>query len=264
MGPLILMIVFGLAAVLIGIGVLVWIRSVTSDPARLAASDPEKFIRSVSLFGALGDAEVNEIRGSLDRLEFAHGATIFREGDKGSVMFIVAGGAVRIIKFENGQAHLLKIARPGDLIGEMALLSGLPRTATAVCEGPTVVYALDRAKIDAIKGKSQQIVDTMWGSYSWNVLDNYLRSGAHWRVKLSRPELQQWFARQMSFSAGMDERLPVPNGAGMVFVVTGRISISGNDVSAPGLAGVLPDAQVTALRSSRVIWLMSHPKLIPR
>ena len=56
---------------------------------------------------------------------------IFREGDDGSTMFVIKSGRVMITK--NMYGIMVKIAElgPGDHFGEMSLLEGQPRSATA-------------------------------------------------------------------------------------------------------------------------------------
>ena len=59
---------------------------------------------------------------------------IFREGDDGSTMFVIKSGRVMITK--NMYGIMVKIAElgPGDHFGEMSLLEGQPRSATALAE----------------------------------------------------------------------------------------------------------------------------------
>ncbi len=76
--------------------------------------------------------------------EFAQGHVLFREGDVGSVMYVIRAGRVRISReFETGE-HTLAVLGAGDFFGEMALLNNKPRTATAVC-----LDALSAIEIDA-------------------------------------------------------------------------------------------------------------------
>ena len=74
--------------------------------------------------------------------EYQPGDVLFREGESGDVMFVIQSGAVRIAKSVGGDDKILAILGPGEFLGEMAILNGKPRTATA-----TVV--VDAAPIDA-------------------------------------------------------------------------------------------------------------------
>src|SRR5258706_5169526 len=59
------------------------------------------------------------------------GETIYVEGDLGSEMYVVQSGAVRIFRSTGGVKQELSIMEKGDFFGEIAVLEGLPRTASA-------------------------------------------------------------------------------------------------------------------------------------
>jgi CRP-like cAMP-binding protein len=64
-------------------------------------------------------------------LHVAAGRTIFRKGDAANGCYLVLEGAVKVTSpAPGGQETLLAILGKGDLVGEMALLDGLPRSAT--------------------------------------------------------------------------------------------------------------------------------------
>lgn len=70
-------------------------------------------------------------------LHFQDGETIFKEGDEGREMYIVAKGEVTLLKQIHGKEMTLATLKRGEFFGEMALLESLPRTATAKAQGPT-------------------------------------------------------------------------------------------------------------------------------
>lgn len=62
--------------------------------------------------------------------DYKTGEIIFEEGEKGSEMFYILSGSVRLIKKE----QMLRVMRKGEYFGEMALLIGTPRTTSALSE----------------------------------------------------------------------------------------------------------------------------------
>ena len=73
------------------------------------------------------------------------GTVIFTEGETGDEVFIVESGQVSIIKqMSDGWPLLLGHRGPGNLIGEISLLSDAPRTASALALEPSVLLALSR------------------------------------------------------------------------------------------------------------------------
>jgi len=73
---------------------------------------------------------------------FAPGQTIFRLDDAADVMYVVLEGAVEI---RIGDAVLERVEE-GGLLGEMALIEQLPRSASAVAVGATKLSAVDRKR----------------------------------------------------------------------------------------------------------------------
>lgn len=63
---------------------------------------------------------------------FSPGEVIFRQGDPSDEAYLLREGTVRLIKKVRGADRSLSILKPGDLFGESALVSGAPRSSTAV------------------------------------------------------------------------------------------------------------------------------------
>jgi CRP/FNR family transcriptional regulator, cyclic AMP receptor protein len=73
---------------------------------------------------------------------FADGECLFREGDAGTEMYVIRDGAVRVTKTVAGKEMELATLGRGDFLGEMALLEGMPRDASAHALGETTVLAI--------------------------------------------------------------------------------------------------------------------------
>jgi CRP-like cAMP-binding protein len=65
------------------------------------------------------------------------GEILFREGEQGSEMFVVRSGSVRVFVTAENQEKTLALLGPGEFIGEMSVLTGQPRSATAVVHEDT-------------------------------------------------------------------------------------------------------------------------------
>lgn len=59
------------------------------------------------------------------------GKVLFRQGDPGQHMFVIQSGRIAICRERNGVEAVLAVLPPGEFFGEMALLNGAPRSATA-------------------------------------------------------------------------------------------------------------------------------------
>ena len=79
---------------------------------------------------------------------FKLGQTIFAQGQAGSAAYIVRKGTVRIYRETEGGRATIALRRPGEVIGEMALVSGACRSATAVADSDCVLMVITRSAIE--------------------------------------------------------------------------------------------------------------------
>src|SRR2546427_151750 len=78
------------------------------------------------------------------------GETIYVEGDLGSEMYVVQSGAVRIYRTLGGVKQELAIMEKGDFFGEIAVLEGLPRTASAEALDTSEIIEINSATFDTM------------------------------------------------------------------------------------------------------------------
>jgi CRP/FNR family cyclic AMP-dependent transcriptional regulator len=81
-------------------------------------------------------------------VRFQQGDPVFDEGDKGRSMFIVQSGRVTLFQSVNGERQPLGTMEKGDFFGEMSILEGMPRTASAVAEEDAEVIEINHSVFD--------------------------------------------------------------------------------------------------------------------
>jgi CRP/FNR family transcriptional regulator, cyclic AMP receptor protein len=79
---------------------------------------------------------------------YTDGQVIFEEGSHGDWIYVVESGAVELSKNVRGEIVVIDVLQPGDIFGEIAFLSGMPRTACARAKGDTEVGIFDRNAMD--------------------------------------------------------------------------------------------------------------------
>ncbi len=88
---------------------------------------------------------LESLAGRLRRRRFRRNEVIFHQGDPGDALHIVAAGAVKILlPSAEGDEAIIATLRPGDFFGELALLDGAPRSATAGALEPSETLVLPR------------------------------------------------------------------------------------------------------------------------
>jgi len=81
-------------------------------------------------------------------VRFRAGDPIFKEGDPGSEMFIIQSGSVEIYRNLGGQEQVLAVMEKGDFFGEMSILEGSPRTASARAAEDSEIVEITSAIFD--------------------------------------------------------------------------------------------------------------------
>jgi CRP-like cAMP-binding protein len=76
---------------------------------------------------------------------FSPGTVVFREGDPSDVVFLLQSGRIRLFKQVGAIERSLRVVRPGDLFGELALLEGSRRQSTAVALDESLALGFDHA-----------------------------------------------------------------------------------------------------------------------
>lgn len=87
-------------------------------------------------------SKINIFRNSQEYQFFSRGQTVFQEGQPGDYMYIIIEGEVDLIM----NNRLIARLGAGEIVGEMALLSNSPRSATCVARTNCKVSAIDLQK----------------------------------------------------------------------------------------------------------------------
>ena len=109
------------------------------------------FLRRVPLFTDLQPAELKQVASIAQERLFSDGETICRQGEAGEEMFIVIAGEARVVlEAEGRQSRDLARRRPGEVVGEMAIISQEPRMASLLAAGPVRMLSIDRRSFEGI------------------------------------------------------------------------------------------------------------------
>ena len=90
--------------------------------------------------------------------QLAAGEVLFREGEKGDAMYVVVSGRLRATRDEDGETRVIGDIGRGETVGEMALLTGDPRSATVHALRECVLAGLDRPTFNELSRACPQTV----------------------------------------------------------------------------------------------------------
>jgi hypothetical protein len=123
----------------------------TEPESEPAPAEERKAFVSTPLFEGFSEQELVALIRGLKLLTFAPGDILVAEGGPGDSLFILASGSVKAF-VRNPKGQYVKVSELGEgaFFGEIAVLTGKPRTATITAASPCEVLELDRAALDAI------------------------------------------------------------------------------------------------------------------
>ena len=120
------------------------------------ADEPESadaidvLIESSHLFKSLDEEGRRRVLESGQLETFAAGTVILREGAEGDAFYLLKGGTVWVSTRRGTQDVRLATLSRGAFFGEVAVLSGRPRTATVTAAEPVEAIRFEKARIDEI------------------------------------------------------------------------------------------------------------------
>ncbi|OQY08901.1 MAG: hypothetical protein B6I28_04000, partial [Fusobacteriia bacterium 4572_132] len=103
----------------------------------------KELLKKIFLFKELEEKEMDEIIEKIHLKKYKKSEILFWKGDLGDALYIIKKGKIKITElFENGREKILTIFTDGDFLGEMAIIDGEKRSASAEAIEESEVYVL--------------------------------------------------------------------------------------------------------------------------
>jgi len=112
----------------------------------MTADSDSEFLRGSDLFEHQPEEVLRAILAQGEMLEFGPGAIVFRQGDQGDRLYIVKNGVLEIISTPSDGSESVPVAYlgTGEVLGELALLTGSPRSATVRSPEHAELFSLEK------------------------------------------------------------------------------------------------------------------------
>ena len=153
--------------------------------SNLGRPDSATALARSPLFSNLGRLDLARLAGELEEGHFKPGEVIVRQGDLPDGFYVIKQGqaAVRASGARtggdgDGTGEQLTTLGPGEVFGEMALLTDSPRTATVVAETELTVWRLSRPRFEALLDHERGIARSIERSLSLRLAAMNLETGA--------------------------------------------------------------------------------------
>jgi hypothetical protein len=159
------------------------------SPPLLEIPKPLDLLKEISWLKGMDEKIFNRVVAVFKHRVYAVDATLVKENGPDSELIVVVRGKVKVI-INN---KVVDILGPGSVIGEMAILTGMPRTATVQAESPVTVLWMSKSRLKAIIKDSPDLESRLWKFASMRFAMNLLgheQPYNEWEQK----EFSQWIS----------------------------------------------------------------------
>ncbi len=214
-------------------------------------------LQRTALFADLPAADLRAAAQAAEVITLPPGRFVFKAGDAGDELYVVAAGAVYVVAEQAGQERIIDQLAAGSMFGEIAMLSGEPRTASIRTATRCTLIQLKRKALLALMESHPRLKAAIWTAYTQRrFVDLTAGTSAHFSG-LSRQQRLDWFARGQLEQLAAQEQLTVT--APWLFVITGAVEIQQQNawsaVRAPALIQVTDALQIVAQTPTRCVRL---------
>jgi CRP-like cAMP-binding protein len=121
---------------------------------RLFSQDTKvEALKGVPLFEGLSRKELVRLERVCEDLEVEPGKVLCKEGEIGHEFFVIVDGKVQVTR----QGRRVATQGGGDFLGEIALVTEMPRTATVTAETPVRLFVLTRREFHAVLDQNPKV-----------------------------------------------------------------------------------------------------------
>ncbi len=108
-------------------------------------------IKSSVMLQDFSEGDLDKLAGLCEMREMGEGTTVFIENMPGESLFLIKKGTIRISRmFAEGDEKTLVVLGPEDIFGEMAVIDGLPRAATARVAEDADLISLSKKNLEKL------------------------------------------------------------------------------------------------------------------
>jgi CRP-like cAMP-binding protein len=187
---------------------------------------PQAQIPEIPLFGALPTAEFVAFSLLLKEVMFHPGEVLIRQDDTEQSMYLVANGQVRITKRQtDGSSVELAVIPAPAVVGEMSLLTAVPRRATVTTQSKGLAWRVDAAAIGQLARAHPELMKQLDIVVKRRLLDNLIQSSELFRIASGQIDLLLASLEVQHVPAGSEVVTQGTNSPGLYILLHGEAEI---------------------------------------
>ena len=133
-------------------------KKLMDSPPSIKLPAPRELLTEVPWLQGLDPATFKKVEASVEDKIYQTGEALMKEGGPGDGLFIIARGSVKVSVGD----YVVDIVGSGSVIGEMAVLTGVKRTATVTADSQVTALWLPTAAMQEIMGSSEELEAQLW------------------------------------------------------------------------------------------------------
>jgi len=205
-------------------------KDVMQSSLELRMPSPEEVLREVTWLKGLPDTVISQIVGLSEQRSYTSGQRIMEQGGAGDGMIVITGGSVNVSIGD----LVVDIMGRGAVIGEMAVLAGVPRTANVVADTAVTALWLTTESMQKAMTESADLSNSLWKTASIRFAENLLGNREPYR-SWSQLELRRWLNSGNVLSPNDGETLNLYGKTSVLVTGQATAAAGGNPISAPAV-----------------------------
>jgi NhaP-type Na+/H+ or K+/H+ antiporter len=216
--------------------------------------DVADLLREVPILSNLSEELIEQIADLGKEITVPMGAEIYEEGELANGMCIILKGAAEIYTGTGVQAQRINVVGVGNVIGEIATLTGARRNATVRAATALTFLTVSRKAVISLNKKYPNFEVQLWKTLAEKSLLNFKRQHRA-LAYMDDSEILEWAGEPVVTKLESDESIEIPDKIYWLALLHGKISYQGGIMSMPGLYRVSPQNSFEVLRAGYAVLL---------
>ena len=219
-------------------------KKLIDSPPEIVPPEKAKLLQDISWLKELDKPIFNKVVSLFQHRNYAVGEKIIKEHGQVDGLYVIARGSVKVTI----NKRLIDILGKGSVIGEIAVLTNVPRTATVTAESPVTVLRLTSVSMQQVIHDNHTLEDKLWQIAAPRLAENIISEHEPYN-KMQHAEIQRLLSKGELVLAKKVRNIDIEDK--LAILITGK-AIKSNDenVEAPCL---IIDKSITLSRDSRLL-----------
>jgi hypothetical protein len=205
-------------------------KNVMESSLDLRLPEPEEVLREVNWLKGMPDTLISKIVSVSESKVYNAGDTIMKQGGEGDGMIVITRGSVKVSIGD----IVVDIMGRGAVIGEMAVLAGVPRTANVVSDSSVTALWLTTESMQSIMAESPELSGSLWKTASMRFAENLIGTKSPYNA-WDQMRLRRWLNEGEVSAPADGETINLYGKVGILVDGQASVGATAEPITAPAL-----------------------------